>query len=163
MNILESDLQKQKAKLAAELEDTCIKLENIQNQKLKKRQLKENYRINDVPIKYEVDYKMMCQKFENVIRQFGTLDASTKAITDKYIDDIYRECSKPLPVDRALLYNCPECGEHNSLHIGAYGKDECHMKYAVTCCYCDFVGPKISDYGEAWCEFEDYHVKHGYL
>ena len=37
-------------------------------------------------------------------------------------------------------------------------------EYAITCTNCDFVCPDTSsDYGEAWCEFHDWLVKHKYI
>ena len=162
MTKLERDLKKQQQNLQSKLNDVNAKLENIQNEKLKKQQIKENYQVNDVPTQYEVDYKLLCEKFENAIRQFGTLNTSTKAIVDKYIDAMYHECSKVLPVDNSLVYNCPECGSKHSLYIGEYN-DYYSPKYAITCTCCDFIGPETADYGEAWCEFICYLIKEGYL
>ena len=63
---------------------------------------------------------------------------------------------------RTALGSSPR-GSTKYLKIGEYGFDEYDRKYAVTCSNCDFVGSKISDYGEAWREFKDWLYKKGYL
>ncbi len=160
---LEKDLKQRQHELALELDDVNDKLNQIKEVQKFRRQIKANYRKNEVPIEYKIDYKQACLKFEQIIRDLGSINRSASTVFNRCIDEIYSECREPLPIDNSKIYNCPECGESNCLYIGSYGDDDYHMQYAVTCSHCDFVGPKISDYGEAWCEFESYLIKKGYI
>lgn len=162
MNKEEKQLRSTKDQLLAELKECNDKLDAIKAQKDKEAEIKRTYQMNYVEPKYEVDWKGYATTLETAIDKLAQGLPNYKEIQEQ-LTGMKNANSFKIPVDPSKLWNCPKCGESNVLYIGDYGFDEFDREYAVTCSQCDFIGPKISDYGEAWCEFKDWLRKKGYL
>lgn len=164
MNKEEKQLRSTKDQLLAELKECDDKLDAIKAERNRKAEIKRTYRPNYVEPVYETNWKAYAADLE---RHLIYLASQMDEVASKQIDEAiisYKKInSYKVPVDRAKIWNCPQCGESNVLYIGEYGFDEFNREHAVTCSQCDFIGPRISDYGEAWCEFEDWLRKKGYL
>lgn len=111
---------------------------------------------------YKVDWKGYATTLEAAIERAPHSFSNQKDI-QKFLKQAKLANSFKVLADPAKIWNCPKCGESDVLYIGNYGTDEFHMKYAVTCDSCDFVGPNSNDYGEAWTEFEYWLKKKRYL
>lgn len=162
MNKEEKQLRSTRDQLLAQLKECDDKLDVIKAQKDKEAEIKRNYHMNYVEPKYEVDWKGYATTLETTIDKLAQGLPNYKEIREQ-LTVMKNANSFKVPVDPSKLWNCPKCGESNVLYIGDFGKDAWHPNYAVTCSQCDFIGPRISDYGEAWCEFEDWLKKKGYL
>lgn len=162
MNKEEKQLRSTRDQLLAQLKECDDKLDVIKAQKDKEAEIKRNYHMNYVEPKYEVDWKGYATTLETTIDKLAQGLPNYKEIREQ-LTVMKNANSFKVPVDPSKLWNCPKCGESNVLYIGDFGKDAWHPNYAVTCSQCDFIGPRISDYGEAWCEFEDWLRKKGYL
>lgn len=162
MSKTEKELKANRDQLLAQLKECDGKLDAIKAQKCKEAKIKRNYHMNYVEPKYEVDWKGYATTLETAIDKLTQGLPNYKEIQEQ-LTLMKNANSFKVPVDPSKLWNCPKCGESNALFIGTYGVDDFHVKYAVTCSECDFIGPRISDYGEAWCEFKDWLRKKGYL
>lgn len=162
MNKEEKQLRSTKDQLLAELKECDDKLDVIKAQKDKEAEIKRNYHMNYVEPKYEIDWKGYATTLETAIDKLAQGLPNYKEIREQ-LTVMKNANSFKVPVDPSKLWNCPKCGESNALFIGTYGTDDFHVKYAVTCNTCDFIGPRLNDYGEAWTEFEDWLRKKGYL
>ena len=162
MNKEEKQLRSTRDQLLAELKECNDRLDAIKAQRDKEAEIKRTYQPNQVEPEYEVDWKGYATTLEAAIEKASHSISNQKDI-QKFLKQAKLANSSKVLVDPAKIWNCPKCGESDVLYIGNYGTDEFHMEYAVTCSNCDFVGPTISDYGEVWCEFEDWLRKKGYL
>lgn len=162
MNKEEKRLKSTRDQLLAELKECNDKLDAIKAQKHKQAEIKRTYQMNYVEPKYEVDWKGYATTLETSIDKLAQGLPNYKEIQEQ-LTLMKNANSFKVPVDPSKLWNCPKCGESNVLYVGDYGFNEFDREYAVTCSQCDFVGPRISDYGEAWCEFKDWLRKKGYL
>ena len=164
MNKEEKQLRSTKYQLLAELKECNDRLNAIKAQRNKETEIKRTYRPNQFEPEYTVDWKGYAEALEKCLWSI-TCDANQllSLQINNYISEAKIANRYKVPVDPSKLWNCPKCGESNVLYIGDYGFDEFDREYAVTCSQCDFVGPRISDYGEAWCEFEAWLRKKGYL
>lgn len=162
MNKEEKRLKSTRDQLLAELKECDDKLDAIKAERNRKAEIKRNYLMNYVEPKYEVDWKGYATTLETAIDKLAQVLPNYKEIREQ-LTLMKNANSFKIPVDPSKLWNCPKCGESNVLYIGDYGFNEFDREYAVTCSQCDFVGPRISDYGEAWCEFKDWLRKKGYL
>lgn len=158
----EKQLKFTRDQLLAELKECNDKLDAIKAQKDKQAEIKRNYHMNYVEPKYEIDWKGYATTLETAIDKLAQGLPNYKEIREQ-LTLMKNANSFKVPVDPSKLWNCPKCGESNVLYIGDYGFDEFDREYAVTCSQCDFIGPRLSDYGEAWCEFKDWLRKKGYL
>ena len=162
MNKEEKRLKSTRDQLLAELKECNDKLDAIKAQKHKQAEIKRTYQMNYVEPKYEVDWKGYATTLETAIDKLAQGLPNYKEIQEQ-LTLMKNANSFKVPVDPSKLWNCPKCGESNVLYVGDYGFNEFDREHAVTCSQCDFVGPSISDYGEAWCEFEAWLRKKGYL
>ena len=162
MNKEEKQLRFTKDQLLAELKECNDKLDAIKAQKCKQSEIKRTYQMNYVEPKYEVDWKSYATTLETAIDKLAQGLPNYKEIQEQ-LTVMKNANSFKVPVDPSKLWNCPNCGESNVLYVGDFGEDAWHPSYAVTCSQCDFTGPRISDYGEAWCEFKDYLKRKGYI
>ena len=162
MNKEEKRLKSTRDQLLAELKECNDKLDAIKAQKHKQAEIKRTYQMNYVEPKHEVDWKGYATTLETAIDKLAQGLPNYKEIQEQ-LTLMKNANSFKVPVDPSKLWNCPKCGESNVLYVGDYGFNEFDREYAVTCSQCDFVGPRISDYGEAWCEFKDWLRKKGYL
>ena len=158
----EKQLKFTRDQLLAELKECNDKLDAIKAQKDKQAEIKRNYHMNYVEPKYEIDWKGYATTLETAIDKLAQGLPNYEEIREQ-LTLMKNASSFKVPVDPSKLWNCPKCGESNVLYIGDYGFDEFDREYAVTCSQCDFIGPRLSDYGEAWCEFKDWLRKKGYL
>ena len=158
----EKQLKSTRDQLLAELKECNDRLDAIKAQKDKQAEIKRNYHMNYVEPKYEIDWKGYATTLETAIDKLAQGLPNYKEIREQ-LTLMKNANSFKVPVDPSKLWNCPKCGESNVLYIGDYGFDEFDREYAVTCSQCDFIGPRLSDYGEAWCEFKDWLRKKGYL
>lgn len=164
MNKEEKQLKSTRDQLLAELKECNDRLDAIKAQRTKETEIKRTYRPNQVEPEYAVDWKGYAEALEKCL---WSITCDTNQLLSLQINNYISEAKianrYKVPVDPSKLWNCPKCGESNVLYIGDYGFNEFDREYAVTCSQCDFVGPRISDYGEAWCEFKDWLRKKGYL
>lgn len=164
MNKIEKELKANREQLLAQLKECDDKLDAIEAERLKRSEIKRTYQPNYIERTYEMRWKEYAIDLEHLLTDIVSKEDET---FKKYIDDCINKArnknSYEIPVDPSRIWNCPNCGESNVLYIGDYGFNEFDREYAVTCSQCDFVGPRISDYGEAWCEFRDWLRKKGYL
>lgn len=158
----ERDLMKSRAELKSKLAEVEANLCAIESEKKRKKEIKRNYRRNYVEPRYEMNWKGLAECLMTGLQNQAKDETSAREISE-YITKAKKLNSYRLPDDPTKLWDCPICGHSNCLYVSSYGFDEYDRKYAVTCSDCDFVGPKISDYGESWCEFEDWLKQHGYL
>lgn len=162
MNKEEKQLRSTKDQLLAELKECNDRLNAIKAQRNKETEIKRNYHMNYIEPKYEVDWKGYATTLETSIDKLAQGLPNYREIREQ-LTIMKNANSYKVPIDPSKLWNCPKCGESNVLYIGDYGFDEFDREYAVTCSQCDFIGPSVSDYGEAWCEFEAWLRKKGYL
>ena len=162
MTIEDKQLKSIRDRLLAQLKECDDELDAIKAQKDKEAEIKRNYHMNYVEPEYKIDWKGYATALETAIYKLAQGLPNYKEIREQ-LTVIKNANSFKVPVDPSKLWNCPKCGESNVLYIGDFGKDAWHPNYAVTCSQCDFIGPRISDYGEAWCEFKDWLRKKGYL
>lgn len=164
MNKTEKELKANRDQLLAQLKECDDELNAIKAQKDKEAEIKRNYKPNYIEPRYEMLWKQYAIDLEHLLTDIVSKEDET---FKKYIDDGMKKArnknSYEIPVDPSKIWNCPNCGEHDSLYIGVYTSDGFHTRYAVTCSQCDFIGPRISDYGEAWCEFVERLRRNGYL
>ena len=149
---LKRDIQEHEAKL----KQLNAELEEMKAEEDFRKQLKANYKPNDVPSAIEYNYQAI---YEAIKKMFQT----HYHITKSEFETVVKANSWTRRPDPAKVYNCPECGGNDCLYIGEYDPDYSCRRYAITCSFCDFVGPKSSDFGEAWYNFEDWLRKKGYL
>ena len=152
-----SELLDKISTLKSKLDDATKEYDRVNNELERKADIKKNYKLNDVSSRIEYDYELI---FKNLVK---FLEQSNDQVILDHINYLMKRYQTNYGPDPTKLYVCPECGKSDVLYIGEYGFDEYDREYAVTCSNCDFVGPKISDYGEAWCEFKDWLYKKGYL
>lgn len=151
---LQSLIEEQEKKL----KELNSELDNIKKEEQRKRELKKNYKLNDVPDRIEYNYEQLYKTLKHEV-----LNHCDELIDKDFIDNIENRYSINYGKDPKLLYNCPECGANGSLYIGDYGDFNEDM-FSVTCSQCSFQVPHyISDYGEAWVEFKEWLVKNKYL
>lgn len=162
MNKTEKELKASKEQLLAQLKECNDKLDAIKAQRRRKAEIKRTYKPNHIEPRYEVYWRGYAITLETYINKLAEGSSNYKEILE-FLNHAKNANSYKIAVDPAKVWNCPNCGESNCLYIGDYGFDEYDRKYAVTCSQCDFIGPEISDYGEVWCEFEDWLRKKGYL
>lgn len=162
MSKTEKELKANRDQLLAQLKECDDKLDAIKAQKDKEAQIKRNYHMNCVEPEYKIDWKSYATTLETAIDKLAQGLPNYKQMREQ-LTVMKNANSFKVPVDPSKLWNCPKCGESNVLYVGDFGKDAWHPSYAVTCSQCDFRGPRISDYGAAWCEFEDWLKKKGYL
>lgn len=164
MNKTEKELRANREQLLAQLKDCDDKLDAIKAERRRKAEIRRTYKPNPIEPTYETHWENYAKALERLL--FELKIYVHESLQTRIDEDIVRARnlnSFKIAVDPAKVWNCPNCGGSNCLYIGDYGFDEFDRKYAVTCSNCDFVGPTISDYGEAWCEFEDWLRKKGYL
>lgn len=149
---LKRDIQENEAKL----KQLSAELEEMKAEAAFLEQLKANYKLNDVPSDIEYDYQAI---YKAIKKMFQT----HYHITKSEFEAIEKDNSWTRRPDPTKVYNCPECGGDNCLYIRDYGPGYSCRRYAITCSFCDFVGPKSSDYVEAWYNFENWLRKNGYL
>ena len=148
-------------RLVKEREDSLAEvkaqLAELEAEEARRKSIKENYKRNDVPDRVKYNWEAICKALFAVMDEKGRI-SSAEAETIK------KEFSLNLGPDPAQVYNCPQCGASDCLYVGQFGDFYAQTEaYAVVCSHCDFHGPEISDYGEAWCEFEYWLCKRGYL
>ena len=153
-----SQLKDKISRLEDELNNLKATQNKIQNKLDFKNNIKKNYKLNVVPDRIEYNYEQIVEEMIHYLK-----DKHDYKTILEYLEFLMNRYSINYGADPTKLYNCPECGESNVLYVGDYGFDEYDKKYAVTCSNCDFVGPKINDYGEVWCDFEHWLYKKGYL
>lgn len=140
------------------LKELNSELDSIKKEEQRKREIKKNYKLNDVPDRIEYNY----EKLYNTLKQ-EVLTHCNDLIDEDFIDTIENKYSINYGKDPSLLYNCPECGESGSLYIGDYGAFGKYV-FSVTCSQCSFRVPHYTcDYGEAWYEFKEWLEKNKYL
>ena len=162
MTIEDKQLKSIRDRLLAQLKECDDELDAIKAQKDKEAEIKRNYHMNYVEPEYKIDWKGYATALETAIYKLAQGLPNYKEIREQ-LTLMKNANSFKVPVDPSKLWNCPHCGESNVLYIGDYGFNEFDRKYAVTCSHCDFTGPKLNDYGEAWTEFEYWLRKKGYL
>lgn len=151
---LQSLIEEQEKKL----KELNSELDVVKKEEQRKRELKKNYKLNDVPDRIEYDYKKLYEAFKHEVE-----NRCNELIDEQFIEIIEKGVSINYGKDPSLLYNCPECGASGSLYIGDYGDFNKDM-FSVTCSQCSFSVPHYtSDYDEAWCEFKEWLVKNKYL
>lgn len=151
---LQSLIEEQEKKL----KELNSELDAVKKEEQIKRELKKNYKLNDVPDRIEYNYEQLYNALKHEV-----LNHCDELIDKDFIDNIENRYSINYGKDPKLLYNCPECGASGSLYIGDYG-DFSKDRLSVTCSQCSFRVPHyISDYGEAWCEFKEWLVENKYL
>lgn len=156
-------LTSRKALLEQELREIQKALDEKHEEELKREEIRQNYKKNEVPPKYRVNYVKTCEDLEALARAIVLADCSiNEDDLNRSIEDIHKKNRTEIPPDPCLLYNCPACGKGMALYVGQFGTDW-KDDFAVTCSYCDFTGPHTSDCGEAWYEFERYLKEEGYL
>ena len=158
----ERALLKSQAELKCKLAEVEASLQSIKSEKRRIEEIKKHYHRNAVPPKFQMNWKGLAECLMTGLQNQAKDETSAKEISE-YITKAKNLNSYRLPDDPTKLWDCPICGHSDCLRVEDFGRDEFHPKYAVTCTKCDFVAPSISDYGEAWCEFEDWLVRHGYL
>ena len=130
----------------------------------RKAEIKRNYQPNYIKPEYEMRWKEYAIDLEHLLTDIVSKKDET---FKKYIDDGIKKArnknSYEIPVDPSKIWNCPNCGEHDSLYIGEYTPDGFHIRYVVTCSNCDYAGPRSRDYREAWTEFVEWLRRNGYL
>lgn len=162
MNKEEKQLKSTRDQLVSELKKCNDRLDAIKAQKDKQAEIKRNYHMNYVEPEYTIDWKGYVITLQIAIHKLAQGLPNYEEIVEQ-LTLMKNANSFKVPIDPSKLWNCPKCGESNVLYVGDFGEDAWHPNYAVTCSQCDFIAPKISDYGEAWCEFEDWLKKKGYL
>lgn len=162
MNKEEKRLKSTRDQLLAQLKDCDDKLDAIKSERRRKAEIKRTYKPNHIEPEYELDWRGYAITLETSIDKLAQELPNYNEIRE-FLTQAKNANSYKLPVDPAKVWNCPDCGESICLYVGDYGSDMFDHKYAVTCGSCGYIGPKISDYGEAWCEFEDWLRKKGYL
>lgn len=164
MNKTEKELKANRDQLLAQLKECDDKLNAIKAQKDKEAEIKRNYKPNYIEPRYEMLWKQYAIDLENLLVDIvSKVDEALKDHVGAGLEKARKKNSYQVPTDPSKIWNCPNCGEHDSLYIGVYTSDEFHIRYAVTCSSCDYVGPKLNDSGEAWTEFEEWLRKKGYL
>lgn len=151
---LQSLIEEQEKKL----KELSSELDAVKKKEQRKKELKKNYKLNDVPERIEYNYKKLYEALKHEVENH-----CNELIDEQFIETIEKEFSINYGKDPSLLYNCPECGASCSLYIGDYGDFNKNM-FSVTCSQCGFRVPHyISDYEEAWYEFKEWLVKNKYL
>lgn len=165
-NKTKKELEAYKDTLLNQLKECENELNTIDSEIRRQSEIKRNYKPNYIEPKYEIRWKDYAVSLENLLLEISTrVDESLKKQINIGIKDACSDNSFQLPVDKSKVWNCPHCGESNCLYVGNWG-DEFKPKYGVTCSRCGFSIPdkyKISDYGEAWCEFEEWLIREGYV
>lgn len=162
MDNRESELMQHKQELHHILNAIKSELAEIEAEENREANIKRHYQRNIVEPKYKMDWRGVAQTLIDGLLASAAND-STKKSFESFIHEAKLSNCVRLPDDPVEVYNCPKCGESKCLHVGEYLGKISPTEYAVTCSRCDFVGPKISDYGEAWVEFEDWLKQNGYL
>ena len=155
------ELEEEKAQLLSQLDDINAQLDSIHETEKRRKAVKKNYKLNDVPDRIVYKWETIC---DNILTY---LEANPDK-TAQQVLDVAKQIKKVNSINYGkapdLLYDCPQCGAKSSLYVGEYGEPFIKEEYAITCTNCDFVCPDTSsDYGEAWCEFHDWLVKHKYI
>lgn len=164
MNKTEKELKANREQLLVQLKECDDKLDAIKAERRRKAEIKRTYKPNYIEPEYEVRWEDYAKALERLLIELEIyVDESLQTRIDENMVTARKLNSFKVPIDPSRIWNCPNCGESSCLFVGDYGFDEYDRKYAVTCSQCDFIGPRISDYGEAWCEFEDWLRKKGYL
>lgn len=130
------------------------RLDAINEEKQRRKQLKENYKL----LPFEFEYTHNTNKIVSTIREhFETCDILTE---DTFIDIVTTWKSK-LPLHYEEIYTCPWCGNTSlTLHTPPNGI------YYIDCNDCEFEVPKKYNgfyIEETWRNFHEYLIKHGYL
>lgn len=164
MNKTEKELKANREQLLAQLKECDDKLGAIEAERRRRAEIKRNYKPNCIEPRYEMLWRQHAIDLENLLVDIvSKVDEALKDYVGAELEKARKKNSYQVPTDPSKRWNCPYCGEHDCLYIGKYSPDGFYPTYAVTCSNCDYIGPKISDYGEAWCEFEDWLRKKGYL
>ena len=165
----EKALRLQKIELSEKLSAVQTKLDAIEAEKARKAEIKRNYKKNNVPVEYNISYDPICKELVALIDDIcaGVQPINERSIKER-ISKIYEAHSIEIPPNPELVYNCPNCGSQECLTIIDYPYPNSsssyeHVRFAVSCRYCDFIGPKVGDYGEAWYAFENYLKRKGYI
>lgn len=152
------DLKTQIKEKEEQLQKLNLELNKLKEEQQRKKEIKDNYKLNDVPDRIEYNYQELYKALKQEVKNHcGEL------IDGSFIEEIEKRFSINYGPKPESLYNCPKCGNSNCLYVGEYSFNSIGRKYAVTCSHCDFVGSMISDYGEAWGEFRCWLQKKGYL
>lgn len=166
MNKTQKELEVRRDTLLTQLKECETELNTIDSEICRRAEIKHNYKPNYIEPKYERHWKDYAISLENLLLEISTwVDESLQKQIDTGIINARSTNSYQIPVDNSKVWNCPHCGESNCLYVGNWG-DDFHPNYGVTCSSCGFSVPdeyKISDYGEAWCEFEEWLMKEGYI
>lgn len=154
----QKELKTQIEEKEEELQKLNLELAKLKEEQQRKKDIKDNYKLNDVPDRIEYRYEQLYKTLKHEV-----LNHCNELIDKDFIDNIENRYSTNYGKDPNLLYNCPECGASGSLYIGDYG-DFGNQMFSVTCSECSFRVPHYtSDYGEAWGEFKEWLVKNKYL
>lgn len=166
VNKTKEELKANREQLLAQLKKCENELNAIDSEIHRQAEIKHNYKPNYIEPKYERRWKDYAISLENLLLEISTrVDESLKKQINTGIVNACSGNSFSLPVDKSEVWNCPSCGESSCLYVGNWG-DAYYPKYGVTCSSCGFSVPdeyEISDYGEAWCEFEEWLIKEGYI
>ena len=165
-NKTKKELEAYKDTLLNQLKECENELNTIDSEIRRQSEIKRNYKPNYIEPKYEIRWKDYARSLENLLLEISAqVGELLQTQVGECIVDARSTSSYQIPVDHSEIWNCPRCGESNCLYVGNYG-DDYYPKYGVTCSSCEFSVPdkyKISDYGEAWSEFEDWLLKEGYI
>lgn len=145
------------------LEESKAKTSALQEEyeRLVIEEKKKKYQMNSVEPTYKLNWEGYARDLERELLCLSHEDMSGRI--EHAILKAQKNNSVKIPVDNKKVYTCPVCGRSNTLYIGEYGFDKFDSEYAVTCSQCDFVGPSISDYGEAWVVFKQWLRDENYI
>ena len=164
MNKTENELKATKEQLLAQLKECDDELDAIKAERRRRAEIKRNYKPNYVEPRYDMLWRQYAIDLENLLLDIvSKVDEALKDHVGAGLEKARKKNSYQVATDPSKMWNCPYCGEYDCLYIGEYNPDRFYPTYAVTCSNCDYIGPMISDYGETWCEFEDWLRKKGYL
>lgn len=151
---LQFSIKQQQEKLKELTEQLLI----VEEDERRKKEIKDNYKLNEAPDRIEYNYKKLYEALKHELENH-----CNELIDEQFIETIEKEFSINYGPKPELVYPCPKCGKNNSLYIGEYSDDGYEEVYAITCNNCNFTGPNISDYGEAWVIFDEWLHTKGYL
>ena len=145
------------------LEESKAKTSALQEEyeRLVEEEKKKSYHINNVEPEYSINWEGYAHDLERELLCLAYEEPSSRI--EHAIQEARKNNSIEIPVDNRKVYTCPVCGKSDTLYIGDYGFDEFDREYAVTCSQCDFIGPMISDYGEAWVVFKQWLRDENYI
>ena len=136
---------------------TQERLTAINEEKAKKKAIKDAYSLKDVPSTYETYYSSLGTKIKEYFK-----NPEHTVLGVELFNDLLEQCTFEVKPKREEIYSCPWCGDDN-LALGHWG-DNWQHKYAVYCRSCKFeIKKKESNQTDAWETFHMWLQKNGYL